>query len=175
MQAILYNKQKAMWCDYDLFNKKQREGMYASNFYPLWAGCYDEHDKVRAASAAQLPLRANHGTRAGADDQGRRGDGAAGERVAGTHRCLDLYAAHGAAMGFAKLVRARERSARLCTARLTTRSSWAPIQDFIIKGLERCGTLEAQKMAHDIALRWLVRAHVASCPCCLPDPSWPRS
>eukprot|EP00742_Colponemidia_sp_Colp-10_P008941 GILJ01009715.1.p1 GENE.GILJ01009715.1~~GILJ01009715.1.p1 ORF type:complete len:715 (-),score=96.03 GILJ01009715.1:474-2618(-) len=44
LNRICWNEEKAQWFDYDIGCNAQRTGVFLSNFFPLWAGCYDERD-----------------------------------------------------------------------------------------------------------------------------------
>lgn len=48
VEALLWDEERAQWFDYDLERRCRRDGVYPSNFFPLWAGCLNvQRDAVR--------------------------------------------------------------------------------------------------------------------------------
>ncbi|CAG9863234.1 unnamed protein product [Phyllotreta striolata] len=59
IEAVLYNKQDAMWYDWDIHRKQHRKAFYPSNFAPLWADVIDPSQKETYGKNAVKYLNKN--------------------------------------------------------------------------------------------------------------------
>ena len=47
MEAVLWDKQKGAWFDYDWEKEKKNLEFYPSNLTPLWTGCFSDPSSTK--------------------------------------------------------------------------------------------------------------------------------